>query len=188
MKIDRREMLKILGATTAVGTLGLPKVTGAVSLPDRIKTGKETTTICPYCGVGCGIIVTVNADKVVNTEGDPDHPINRGSLCSKGAALSRIFENPYRMTRVLYRAPGSVQFVPKPWNWSMREIAKRVKATRDATFVEVEKSKAGADVVVNRTEGIANLGSACIDNEECYLLTKLMRTLGVVYLEHQARV
>ncbi|MEK7364955.1 MAG: hypothetical protein AAB016_13385, partial [candidate division NC10 bacterium] len=68
------------------------------------------------------------------------------------------------------------------------EIAKRVKATREATFVEVEKSKDGKDVVVNRTEGIANLGSACIDNEECYLLTKLMRTLGVVYLEHQARV
>ncbi len=183
MKIDRREMLKILGATTAVGTLGLPQVTGAVSLPERIKTGKETTTICPYCGVGCGIIVTVDSGKVVNTEGDPDHPINKGSLCSKGAALSRIFENPYRMTRVLYRAPGSVQFVPKPWNWSMREIAKRVKATRDATFQEKD-----GDKVVNRTTGIACFGGAALDNEEAYLLGKSMRALGLTNIEHQARI
>jgi formate dehydrogenase major subunit len=183
MSLDRREFLKVLGATTTVGSLGLPRVAGAVSLPDRIKTGKETTTICPYCGVGCGIMVTVNDDKVVNTEGDPDHPINQGALCSKGAALSRIFENPYRLTRVLYRAPGAVQFVPKPWNWAVREIAKRVKATRDATFVEKE-----GDRVVNRTAGMACFGGAALDNEEAYLLGKTMRALGLTHIEHQARI
>lgn len=181
--LSRREMLKILGATTAVGTLNLPRVAGAVSLPDRIKTGKETTTVCPYCGIGCGLIVTVHNGKVVNTEGDPDHPINRGALCAKGAALSRIFENPYRLTRVLYRAPGSVQFVPKPWNWAVREIAKRVKATRDATFQQTVGCK-----VVNRTTGMACFGGAALDNEEVYLLSKTMRALGLTNIEHQARI
>jgi len=183
MTLNRRDFIKVLGATTTVGTLGLPRVARAVSLPDRIKTGKETTTICPYCGVGCGIIVTVNADKVVNTEGDPEHPINRGALCSKGAALSRIFENPFRLTRVLYRAPGAVQFVPKPWTWAVREIAKRVKATRDATFQATD-----GDRVVNRTTGIACFGGAALDNEEAYLLSKTMRALGLTNIEHQARI
>jgi formate dehydrogenase major subunit len=154
-----------------------------VSLPARVKTGKETTTICPYCGVGCGIIVTVNDGKVVNTEGDPDHPINMGALCSKGAALSRIYENPYRLTRVLYRAPGSVQFVPKPWKWAVREIAQRVKSTRDASF-----QRRDGDRVVNRTPGIACFGGAALDNEEVYLLGKSMRALGLTNIEHQARI
>ncbi len=183
MSISRRDVLRTIGTTTAVGTLGLPGVASAVPLPARVKTGKETTTICPYCGVGCGLIVTVNGDKVVNTEGDPDHPINRGALCSKGAALSRIFENPHRLTRVLYRAPGAVQFVPKPWNWAVREIGKRVKATRDATFQQKD-----GDLAVNRTAGMACFGGASLDNEEAYLLGKLMRAVGLTNIEHQARI
>jgi formate dehydrogenase major subunit len=183
MAISRRDLLRTLGTTAAAGTLGLPGVAHGVPLPARIKTGKETTTICPYCGVGCGLIVTVNGDKVVNAEGDPDHPINRGALCSKGAALSRIFENPHRLTRVLYRAPGAVQFVPKPWSWAVREIAKRVKATRDATFVERDGGE-----IVNRTTGMACFGGAALDNEEAYLLGKLMRAIGLTNIEHQARI
>ena len=183
MSISRRDLLSTIGTTTAVGTLGLPGVASAVPLPARVKTGKETTTICPYCGVGCGLIVTVNGDKVVNTEGDPDHPINRGALCSKGAALSRIFENPHRLTRVLYRAPGAVQFAPKPGRGAVRDSGKRVKATGDATFQQKD-----GDVVVNRTTGMACFGGASLDNEEAYLLGKLMRAVGLTNIEHQARI
>jgi len=183
MNLSRRGFFKILGAAMTVGTLGNERTASALPLPERIKEGKETTTICPYCSVGCGLIVSVSNDKVRNTEGDPDHPINRGALCAKGAALSRIFENPFRMTHVLYRAPGSVQWVPKPWNWAVREIAKRVKATRDATFQETE-----SDRTVNRTTAIASFGGAALDNEEAYLWVKLMRSIGLVNIEHQARI
>jgi formate dehydrogenase major subunit len=183
MDLTRRSVLKILGASTALGTLGKPRAGWSLPLPERIKEGKETTTICPYCAVGCGIIVTASNGKVRNTEGDPDHPINQGALCSKGAALSRIHENPYRLTRVLYRASGSVQWVPKSWNWAIREIAKRVINTREATFQEEE-----GESIVNRTTSIASFGGACLDNEEAYLWVKLMRSLGLVNIEHQARV
>jgi formate dehydrogenase major subunit len=155
----------------------------ALPLPERIKEGKETPTICPYCSVGCGLLVTVSDGKVRNAEGDPDHPINRGSLCSKGAALSRIRDNPFRMTQVLYRAPGSVQWVPMTWDWAIREIARRVKETRDATFEQRED-----DRVVNRTSAIASFGGACLNNEEAYLWVKLMRACGLVNVEHQARL
>ena len=183
MDVTRRGFLKVLGASTAVGTLADPGLGLAFPLPERIKEGKETTTICPYCGMGCGIIVTTSKGKVRNAEGDPDHPINRGALCSKGAALSRIHENPFRLTRVLYRAPGSVQWVPKPWNWAVREIAKRVFDTREATFQVKE-----GDAIVNRTTSMASFGGACLDNEEVYLWVKLMRSVGLVNIEHQARV
>ena len=183
MSLTRRRFLRILGASTAVGTLGLRGAGEALPLPERIKEGKETPTVCPYCSVGCGLIVTVSEGKVRNAEGDPDHPINRGSLCSKGAALSRIQDNPFRITQVLYRAPGSVKWVPKCWNWAIREIAKRVKAARDATFEERE-----GDRVVNRTTAIASFGGACLNNEEAYLWVKLMRACGLVNVEHQARL
>jgi formate dehydrogenase major subunit len=125
----------------------------------------------------------VAGGKVINIEGDPDHPINRGSLCSKGAALSQIPSNERRLTKVRYRAPGSDRWEEKSWSWAIQEIAKRVKATRDATFQATE----GANVV-NRTLGIAGLGGAALDNEECYTYSKMARAFGVVYLEHQARI
>jgi formate dehydrogenase major subunit len=130
----------------------------------------------------------VKDNKIIDIEGDPDTPHTLGRLCPKGAATIQLSNNPLRPIKALYRAPGSDKWEEKPLEWMYDKIAKRVKATRDATFVEVEKNKDGKHVTVNRCEGLANLGSACIDNEECYLLTKLMRTLGVVYLEHQARV
>jgi len=183
MSLTRRRFLQILAASSAAGTLGLRDEVHGLPLPERIKEGRETPTICPYCSVGCGLIVTVSDGKVRNAEGDPDHPINRGSLCSKGAALSRIQDNPFRMTEVLYRAPGAVQWVPKSWNWAVRRIARRVKETRDATFEESEGGR-----VVNRTTAIASFGGACLNNEEAYLWVKLMRACGLVNVEHQARL
>lgn len=145
---------------------------------------KETTTICPYCGVGCGLIVSALDGKVVNIEGDPDHPINEGTLCSKGAALYQVANNEHRLNKVLYRAPGATAWEEKSWDWTIQRIAAKMKETRDATFME----KDADGLTVNRTEGIACLGGAALDSEECYAYSKFARSLGVVYLEHQARI
>ena len=192
MSLSRRDFIKFGGATAAGVAVGRPGIdlgpveAAATSL--KIKEARAFHGVCPYCAVGCAQLIYTKNNKIIDIEGDPDTPHTLGRLCPKGAATIQLSNNPLRPTKALYRAPGSDTWEEKPLEWMWDEIAKRVKATRDATFVEVEKSKAGADVVVNRTEGIATLGSACIDNEECYLLAKLMRTLGVVYLEHQARV
>jgi len=186
--LSRRKFMTISSATTGgalLASLGLTlKPTMATARPTlKTEGATETTTICPYCGVGCGLIVSVRDGKVVNIEGDPDHPVNEGSLCSKGMALYQIAVNDRRLQKVRYRAPGSDRWEEKSWEWALPEITKRIKATRDATF----KAKDG-DKTVNRTEGIAGLGGAALDNEECYLWSKLARSLGVVYLEHQARI
>lgn len=187
MKISRRGFLGAAGASTvggAVTFLGFPKSAKAADIPE-IKTveTKESTTICPYCGVGCGLIVSTREGKVINIEGDPDHPINEGSLCSKGMALFQVAVNERRLQKVKYRAPGSNNWEEKTWDWAISEIAKRVKKTRDASFILKEEDK-----IVNRTNGIACLGGAALDTEECYLLSKFARSLGITYLEHQARI
>lgn len=185
MKVTRRDFIKVTGA--AALTLGLdlsPVQARAAKLKLRIKDAKETTTICPYCAVGCGLIVHAKRGKVINTEGDPDHPINRGALCAKGAGLYQIAVNPKRLTTPLYRAPGGTKWEVKSWDWTLKTIAKRVKETRDKNFIA--KNKKGQ--LVNRVEAIAHVGSAALDNEECWALQAMMRALGLVYIEHQARI
>ncbi len=190
MQITRRGFLKLSGATAIGATLaqfGLT-LTGCgpaeIEAPElRIRYATESTTICPYCAVGCGQIVAVEDGKVINIEGDPDHPINLGALCSKGSALYQVANNDQRLTKVLYRAPGGSQWEEKDWDWALDRIAQNIKATRDANWIGTENGS-----IVNRTEAIGNLGSAAIDNEECYLLVKAMRALGLVYIEHQARI
>ncbi len=148
------------------------------------KTGTETTTICPYCGCGCGIVVTASDGKrVVNTEGDPDHPINQGALCSKGSSLYQTANNSLRNQKVLSAAGRRKRLERDSVGLALFMIARRIKKTRRDTFVAAQD-----DVTVNRCEGIAALGGAALDNEECYLYSKLMRSLGIVYLEHQARI
>lgn len=181
----RRDFLK----GSALGAAGLaalakelePVRTYAQTL--KIETAKAVPSICYYCAVGCGVIAWVEGGKVVQIEGDPDHPINRGSLCSKAQAFAQAINNERRLTKVLYRAPGATEWEAKPLDWAMDQIARRIQATRDATFEEQEDG-----VTVNRTRAIASLGSAVIANEEAYLLAKLARSLGIVYIEHQARV
>ncbi len=185
MNISRRGFLKVTGGSVILGTLGAnlePVKAYARTLP--IRYAKETVTICPFCAVGCGIIVHTQNGKVINTEGDPDHPINEGTLCSKGAALYQIANNPERLTKPRYRAPGAREWKEVEWDWALDEIAKRIKKTRDETFV-VRNSKGQ---VVNRCDGIASVGSAALDNEECYIFQKWLRSLGLVYIEHQARI
>ena len=185
MDTTRRQFLSTLGsAGAAAGALGAPTPTEAGPIPAPKTAGAtETTTVCPFCGVGCGQVVSVKDGRVLSIEGDRQHPINEGTLCSKGAAATQVTNNPLRLKVPLYRAPGSDKWEEKSWDWMLPRIAARVKATRDASF------QTQADgVTVNRTEAIACLGGAALDNEECYLLAKLMRALGIVYLEHQARI
>jgi formate dehydrogenase major subunit len=137
--------------------------------------------------VGCGVIVYTSQKgdgRVIDIEGDPDHVINRGTLCSKGAALSQLSENKLRVTDPMYRAPYSKEWKTVSWDWALTEIAKRVKATRDAAFTRTNAK----GQVVNHTTAIASVGSAAMDNEECWIYQALMRSLGLVYLEHQARI
>ena len=191
MKVNRREFIQITGATAAglaVSGLGFdlrPVKAHAQMLKTRY--AKETPTICCYCAVGCGAIVHTSRKgdgRVINIEGDPDHVINRGSLCSKGAALAQLVENSERITDPMYRAPYSKKWKKVSWDWALTEIAKRVKTTREATF-EATNAKGQ---VVNRTAGIASVGSAALDNEECWIYQALIRAMGVTYIEHQARI
>jgi len=194
MELTRRQFLILSGAvggTLALSRLGLDlapvKAFAEDSKALRLKTAKQFTTICPYCGVGCGILCFTDETqkKIVNTEGDPDNPINEGALCAKGAALYQTSSNNQaRAQKVLYRAPGSDKWEAKSWDWALSEIAKRVKATRDKYFVE--KNDKGQ--VVNRVEAIAHIGSAALDNEELWPLQAMMRALGLIFIEHQARV
>ena len=186
MKISRRGFLKVSGAVVAGGSLGLNlDQIKAHAATTKITYAKETTTICPFCAVGCGIIVHTRNGKVVNTEGDPDHPINQGSLCSKGSSLYQLTHtNESRLKKPLYRAPKSDKWEEKSWDWVLDKIAKNIKESRDASFAE--KNDRGQ--VVNRTEGIASVGSAAMDNEECYVYQKWLRSMGLVYIEHQARI
>jgi formate dehydrogenase major subunit len=191
MKINRRQFLKISAGTAAgVMAFGLgmdlkPVKSYAQTL--RIRYAKESTTICPYCAVGCGIIVHTSlgaGGKVINTEGDPDHPINEGSLCSKGAALSQLVNNKDRLITPLYRKPYSTEWQQVSWDWALYKIALNIKHTRDETF----SYKNSKGQVVNRTESIAHVGSAALDNEECWAIQAMMRAMGLIYIEHQARI
>jgi formate dehydrogenase major subunit len=186
MGITRRDFLKYSGGTAVAGAVtGLtPRESQARERINRIKGAKVTTTICPYCAVGCGMIVHTKNGEVINIEGDPEHPINRGSLCSKGASLYQIANNPTRVTKPMYRAPGADSWKEVEWDWALDEIAKRVKKTRDETFAENN----AYGQVVNRCDGLASVGSAALDNEECYIYQKWLRSLGLVYIEHQARI
>jgi formate dehydrogenase major subunit len=190
MEITRRDFLKIGGASTlalAVSGLGIDlKATEAHVETLRIKEAKETTSICCYCAVGCGLIVHTDqkTKRVINIEGDGEHPINQGALCAKGAALSQLVNNENRLLHPLYRAPGAEGWKKVSWAWALDQIANRLKETRDKTFTQ--KNEKGE--LVNRTTAIAHVGSAALDNEECWLLQALMRSMGLVYIEHQARI
>jgi formate dehydrogenase major subunit len=183
LKSTRRQFLK--GLTTGTVAIGALTQSGCAPAIPPLKTrgATETTTVCPFCGVGCGQIVASREGKVINIEGDPAHPISEGTLCSKGASGIQVVNNSRRLQKVLYRAPGAKAWEEKNWDWALERIAARVKETRDKSFTTKVNEN-----TVNRTEAIACLGGSALDNEEAYLLVKLMRALGLVYVEHQARL
>ncbi|HEX5692217.1 MAG TPA: twin-arginine translocation signal domain-containing protein [Roseiflexaceae bacterium] len=194
--MSRRQFLKVsaggagLGGALALGMNVRPIAAHARSL--KIAGAKEVPSVCPYCAVGCGTLVSTRDGKVINIEGNPDNPINRGTLCPKGAASFQLTVNPLRSTKALYRKPGGAEWEAIDLNQAMDMIAERIKNTRDATFAEtkVVKDADGKDVEkkVNHTLGIFSLGGATMDNEWNYVQCKLMRSIGVVALENQARI
>ena len=157
----------------------------------KISRTTETRSTCPYCSVSCGVIIHTIGDKaknvtpqVVHVEGDPDHPINRGTLCPKGASLEQEIVNERRLQKPEVRRPGSDRWEEISWDDAFNEIGRWVKKTRDETFVEKDEK----GVTVNRCEGIAWTGGCTDTNELNYLAIKTMRSLGVCYFETQARV
>jgi anaerobic selenocysteine-containing dehydrogenase len=190
MRISRREFLISGAAASGLAISGKQAAASGLDAPvTRIKGLKSTTTICPYCAVGCSMVVYVKDGKIVNIEGDDQSPINQGSLCSKGSAMFQVANNERRLQKVMYRAPSSDKWEEKSWDWALDRIAKLMKETRDRTFKPKETNKKdGKEYTVNHTENIAFFGGAGLDNEECYLLSKVARSMGVVYLEHQARL
>jgi len=186
MKITRRSFLKNSGATVAAGGLGLAlDAQEAKASPTRLAGTTRTTTVCPYCSVGCSIIVYTKNGKVVYTEGDTESPINQGSLCSKGSSVFQLtHNNPDRLKKPLYRAPKSTKWEEKSWDWTINRIARNIKKSRDESF-KLTNSKGQT---VNRTEAIASVGSAALDNEECFIYQKFLRGMGLVNIEHQARI
>ena len=186
---SRRDFIKLSGgASAALGTLGAlglslaPQVAHARTL--RIQNAKSVPTICPYCAVGCGMIAHTINGQVVNIEGNPDSPVNEGNLCPKGAASYQLAINERRWTTVKYRAPYSDHWEDRPLDWAMDRIAELTRQTRDDTFQE--KSPDGKTLM--NTTAIFSLGGATIDNEWNYAHSKLMRGLGIVAIENQARI
>jgi formate dehydrogenase major subunit len=200
MKVTRRQFLKFTSG--AIGTAALAKAAipgaDAASVNDQalkvpIKTGRQVPSLCPYCSVGCAQIVMVNdKGKIIDIQGHPDSPINQGTLCPKGAATWQFVNNEQRWTTVKYRAPSSDHWEDKPLDWAMKRIAELTKQTRDAYFNEFQDLPDGKGGMVKKrvmnTYAIASLGGATMDNEWNYAHQKLMHSLGVVYLENQARI
>lgn len=191
MNMNRRHFLKLsatAAAVTAFGGLGIQNTAQAMDRAAMLKPkwSKQTTTVCCYCAVGCGLIVNTSLEnnKAVNIEGDPDHPVNEGALCAKGASIWQLAENDRRPASPLYRAPGSTKFKEVSWEWALEQIAERVKTTRDKSFHQMNPK----GQMINRTDAIASLGSAALDNEECWAYQTMLRSLGLVYIEHQARI
>lgn len=190
-RVSRRDFLRFSAAGAGGGSLllaaGLGPAEGASALKLHKRIG-EAFTICPYCSCGCGLVIaTDETGHVTNAEGDPDHIVNRGVLDPKSIAVRQLSTSPLRLHTVMYRAAGSADWEEKTWDWAISEITSRIRKTRDETWVGSVKVE-DKDVPVNRTEGLALLGGAANNSEDCYLYTKLARALGVVYLEHQARI
>lgn len=195
MALTRRKFLAGSGALVgglALSSLGIdlsPVLAYAEEMKkiDKVKSAKQTYSLCYYCSVTCGLICSTDTKtgQIINIEGDPDHPINEGTLCAKGAGIFQMTAaNEHRLTKVLYRAPYSDKWEVKKWDWAISQIANKIKDTRDKGFI----TKNSDGKVVNRLETIAHMGSSKVDNEECWSITAMARSLGLVHIDHQARV
>ena len=199
MDLTRRGFFKAAGAAFATTmAFELTSQTPAYAVEPnaewKLVNTEEYTNICCYCAGGCGSLCSVRDGELINLEGDPDHPINQGGLCPKGATMFQlrnivdpetreIVKNPDRVTRPMVRRPGASQWEEIAWDDAVAEIARKVKDTRDATFVETENG-----LTVNYTPGIASLGGSQENSEEEYLILKAMRSLGIIAIDNQARV
>ena len=194
-EITRRDFLKLGAAGTAGLAIPIANPLGfdlaaakKRALEARISGAKEVHSICPYCAVGCALIAYTKESngktQLLQIEGDPDSPVNEGRLCPKGATAMQLAVSSRRVEHPMYRAAGSAKWEEKSWDFVLDKIAQNIKASRDNTFVAQDAN----GNVVNRTEGMAFAGGAAFSSEEGYFATKLMRGLGLIHLEQQARV
>jgi formate dehydrogenase major subunit len=193
-ELTRREVLKLGAAGTAtigISTLGFDVAVAeakTVKQGLRIEGATMSHSVCPYCAVGCSLLAYTRKNgkgvELLQIEGNPDSPVNEGTLCPKGASAMELAVSKRRLQGPLYRAPGAREWKKVSWDFALDRLARRIKAARDRTFV----AKDDEGNVVNRTEGMAFAGGAAFSNEEGYLSTKVMRALGLIYLEQQARV
>jgi formate dehydrogenase major subunit len=191
MEVSRRAFLKVstgvasgtaLAGLTGLGASLAPTLARAQEL--RIRNARTTPSVCPYCSVGCATLVHTVDNRIVNIEGDPRSPWNEGTLCPKGAAIYQLHVNPNRPTGVLHRAPGATDWETWDLERAMNRVAELVKKTRDETFIE----RTADGKLVNMTPAIFSLGGATLDNEWNHIQQKLLRGLGVVAIENQARI
>jgi formate dehydrogenase major subunit len=191
MEVTRRDFLRVatgtasgtaLGSLAALGVDLLPVVARAQEL--RIKDAQTVPSVCPYCSVGCATLVHTVDGRIANIEGDPRSPHNEGTLCPKGAAIFQLHVNPNRPTKVLHRAPGAADWEVWDLDRAMTRVAELVKKTRDDTFIE----RLPNGKLANMTPAIFSLGGATLDNEWNHIHQKLMRALGIVAIENQARI
>jgi formate dehydrogenase major subunit len=193
MELSRRSFLKgALAGGAGFSLLGFDLKPAAAQLAElKIARATETRSTCPYCSVSCGVLIYTIGDKaknvtpqVIHVEGDPDHPINRGTLCPKGASLEQDIVNERRLLKPQVRRPASDHWEDIDWSQAINEIAQKIKKTRDDTFIE--KDSQGR--TVNRCETLAWIGGCTDTNEFNYLVVKTMRSMGLTFVENQARV
>lgn len=190
--LDRRQFLRSGAGATLVTSFGFDLSLAAAQVRElKISRTTQTRSVCPYCAVGCSVVLHTLGDRarnvkasLVHVEGDPDSPINRGTLCSKGISLKEFVVNDRRLTRPLYRAPGASEWTAIPWTEAIERMARRIKDARDATFEERDDQ----DRVVNRLSSVAMIGGCTDTNEINFLLGKLRFALGIQAYENQARL
>jgi formate dehydrogenase major subunit len=194
MKVSRRGFLKLsasgVGATSLVALGFSPAKVLAEVRTFKLSRTSETRNTCPYCSVGCGIIIHGLGDRaknarteIVHIEGDPDHPVNRGTLCPKGASLLDFVHSPNRLRFPEYRGPGQTEWKRVDWDWALDRIARLMKDDRDKNFL----ARSGG-VTVNRWTSVAFLAASASSNESGYITTKIIRAMGMTALDNQARV
>lgn len=196
MDVSRRGFLKLTGLSVAALATGLgwdPAVAQAKGYALKIEGSQKIPSLCHFCSGGCGLLLYVKSGELIHLEGDPDHPTNEGTLCPKAAALRSVAYSSQRVVKPRRRAPGAKDWEEISWDEALDRVARKVKEVRDGTWRATEElpdAQSGHSVTftVNRAEGIAFLGSAEVDNEESYLISKFCRVLGVPYNEHQARI
>ncbi len=193
MSISRRTFLKAsLAGGVGVSALGFNLESAHAAVRQlKIRNAKEYKTVCPYCAVGCGTIAYVHGsgglntkNTVIHVEGDPDSPINGGTLCPKGASQMQLAISPRLRHQPLLRRAGASEWEDVSWDEAMDWFARKFKDSRDATFEELDENGR----TVNRCNGIGWVGSATVSNEDAYLISKTMRAMGLVYYDHQARI
>lgn len=193
MEVTRRHFLQL--GSAGAGVVGASALGFDLAQASRLKQqlriegATVSHSVCPYCAVGCALLaytrkVQGGKTELLQIEGDPDSPVNEGRLCPKGATALQLAVSSRRVTTPMYRAPGAAEWTRVSWDFAMDKLARNVKASRDRTFVITDAD----GNAVNRCEGVAFAGGAAFSSEEGYLATKLMRGLGLVYLEQQARV